>query len=63
MIQGYKNMKRFIILLLIALTAAALFAYPVSITRLYVILNRKALDLNEMKPVSPIVRLSNIGAF
>ena len=38
-------------------------AYPISITKLYVILNRKALDLNEMKPVSPIIRLSNVGAF
>ena len=37
--------------------------YPISITKLHVILYRKALDLNEMKPVSPIIRLSNVGAF
>jgi hypothetical protein len=37
--------------------------YPISITKLYVILNRKALDLNEMKPVSPTIRLSNVGTY
>ena len=38
-------------------------AYPISITKLHVILYRKALDLNEMKPVSPIVRLRDVGTF
>ena len=38
-------------------------AYPISITKLYVVLNRKALDLNEMKPVSPVIRLRDVGAF
>ena len=37
--------------------------YPISLTKLYVVLNRKALDPTEMQPVTPVIRLSSAGGY
>jgi len=37
--------------------------YPVSLTKLYVVMNRKALDPTEMQPVAPVIRISAVGGY
>ena len=37
--------------------------YPISLTRLYVVMNRKALDPTEMQPVTPVIRISCAGGY
>jgi hypothetical protein len=36
---------------------------PIRLTRLYVVMNRKALDPTEMQPVSPVIRISCVGGY
>lgn len=42
---------------------SARMTYPLRLTRLYVVMNRKALALTEMKPVTPRIRLSGVGGY
>ena len=37
--------------------------YPISLTKLYVVMNRKALDPTEMQPVPPAIRISSAGGY
>jgi len=37
--------------------------YPIRLVKLYVVMNRKALDPTEMQPVSPTIRISSAGAY
>jgi hypothetical protein len=37
--------------------------YPIALTKLYVVMNRKALDPTEMQPVTPIIRISDAGGY
>lgn len=37
--------------------------YPLSLTKLFVTMNRKVLDPTEMQPVSPVIRLRDLGAY
>ncbi len=38
-------------------------SYPITLTRLYVVMNRKALDPTEMQAVPPAIRLSSAGGY
>jgi hypothetical protein len=37
--------------------------YPIRLTKLYVVMNRKVLDPTEMQPVSPVIRISSAGGY
>jgi len=37
--------------------------YPIGLTKLYVVMNRKALDPTEMQPVTPVIRMSGAGGY
>ena len=37
--------------------------YPISLTKLYVVMNRRALDPTEMQPVPPAIRISSVGGY
>lgn len=37
--------------------------YPISLTKLYVVMNRKALAPTELQPVPPVIRLSDVGGY
>ena len=37
--------------------------YPIRLSKLYVIMNRKALDPTEMQPVAPVIRISCAGGY
>ena len=43
--------------------AAPSTTYPISLTKLYVVMNRKALDPTEMQPVTPVIRISDAGGY
>lgn len=38
-------------------------SYPIQLSKLYVIMNRKALDPTEMRPVPPTIRISSVGGY
>jgi hypothetical protein len=38
-------------------------AYPIRLTKLHFVMNRKALDPTEMQPVSPVIRISGVGGY
>jgi hypothetical protein len=38
-------------------------AYPVSLTKLYVVMNRKSLDPTELQAVAPVIRISCAGGY
>ncbi|MGD0092243.1 MAG: hypothetical protein ABSE73_20195 [Planctomycetota bacterium] len=37
--------------------------YPISLSKLYIVLNRRALDPTEMLPVPPAIRISSLGGY
>lgn len=37
--------------------------YPIGLSKLYVVLNRQALDPTEMQPVTPVIRISDAGGY
>ena len=37
--------------------------YPIRVAKLYVVMNRKALDPTEMQPVSTVIRISSLGGY
>ena len=37
--------------------------YPISLTKLYVVMNRRVLDPTEMQPVPPAIRISSVGGY
>jgi len=37
--------------------------YPISLTKLYVVMNRKSLDPTEMQTVTPVIRISDVGGY
>jgi len=36
-------------------------SYPIRLTKLYVVMNRRTLDPTEMQPVPPAIRISSVG--
>jgi hypothetical protein len=37
--------------------------YPISLTKIYVVMNRRTLDPTEMQPVTPVIRISCAGGY
>jgi len=37
--------------------------YPISLSKLFIVMNRRALDPTEMQPVPPVIRISAVGGY
>lgn len=37
--------------------------YPIRLTKLYIVMNRRVLDPTEMRPVPPVLRISDVGGY